>query len=568
MDSVSGSSGASRPEPGGDAVSAAPHARQVEVLVDRSGRVGVLSYLVPEQMVLRPGDAVLVPFGAQQRHGLVVAQSDSSTDSATRQVRARLGRRCGPRELAVAEALAQRHFVPFSQVAARITPSRHVDAPPLDAGELVLAADPVKVAPRDPGRHRWLLLRAPLTDPYALAAQEADRIHQHTQAQVLVLCPTVAAVSAVLAHLPSGAARLDARAPQGAWSGFVSGTVVVGVGTRSAALYAPKRLGGVVVVDEEHDGHVESSQPYIHAREVAAARASASRCQLVLISAVPTPQALGANVKVAAAGGRDQWPAVQLIDRGQLPPSQRLVPPQLRTQLDRALSDGQQPLVLAERRQTTLRCARCRTLWPCEQDGCQPALCRHLPAGSCPRCSSRTRIPVGFDAQRLQLLLPGARPVTLAELSRTRDAGLVVVFDISAASRAPEWVPGTRSAAVIATAAQAAGSGGRLIVCSWDRPAVPVLQLCRSRDQQSVAKDMWAHVKQQQLPPFGMLVTITCRRSRPPRVEGWPGRVYGPRRTPAGEWELVVQLAAEQVDQLHQHVARLRRGGKVRLRVQ
>jgi primosomal protein N' len=539
---------------------------EVEVLVDRSGRVGTLSYLVPEALSVRPGDGVLVPFGTQQRTGLVIGVS--STGLATREVLARLGRRCGPRELAVARELAQRHLVPFVSVASRLTPRRGVDEEPFGAGPLQLAEHAeVPVSDRDPGRRRWLLLRAPLTDPAVLAAQEAARIHADTGAQVLVLAPTVASVSAVLACFVSGAVRLDSRAPQGAWASFVSGKAPVAVGTRVAALYSPKRLGGIVVVDEQHAGHVESSQPYVHAREVAVARASASRCALTLISPAPTPQALGGQVKVVAAGSRREWPAVQLIDRGQLPPSQRLVPPQLRAAIDAAVRDGVKPVVLAERRQMTLRCGRCRALWPCIVEGCVASSCRHAPEGSCPQCSSRTRIPVGFDADRLTQLLPQARPVSLAELGRLRDAGLVVIFDISPAARAAEWVPGTRVSQLLTVAAEAAGVGGRLLVCSWDRPDGVVSQLCRRKDQQAVAKEMWAYVKAQQLPPFSTLVTINVARVRPPRTDGWPGRVFGPRRTAAGEWELVVQLPSADLPALAAHVERLRRGGKVRVQV-
>jgi primosomal protein N' len=488
---------------------------------------------------------------------------------ATREVIERVGRRSGPREVGVARELARRHLVPFTTVASRLAPRNGLDDVPLDAGPLSLAdiGAAAPVAERDLSRRRWLLLRAPLCDPAALAAQEAVRIHADTRAQVLVLAPTVASVTAVVSCFASGAARVDARAPQGAWAGFVAGTVPVAVGTRAAALYAPKKLGGVIVVDEQHAGHVESSQPYVHAREVAAARASASRCHLVLISPAPSAHALGSQVKVVAAGGGRDWPTVQLIDRGQLPPSQRLVPPQLRAAVAAAARDGITPVVLAERRQTTLRCARCRTLWPCLQEGCTPSSCRHAPDGSCPQCSSRTRIPVGFDAQRLAQLLPGTKSVSLAELARLRNVGLVVIFDVSPAVRAAEWFPGARASQLLTVAAEAAGAGGRLVVCSWDRPDGVVAQLCRRKDQQTVAQELWAYVKAQRLPPFSSLVTINVARVRPPRTDGWPGRVFGPRRTPTGEWELVVQASPEELAALAVQVERLRRGGKVRVQV-
>ena len=544
---------------------------EVEVLVERSVRLGALSYLVPAGLTLRPGDGVRVPFGAQQRSGIVVADPlppETASGLATRPVLERLPRRSGPRELAVARELAVRHMVPFESVAARLAPRKGLDDEPLDMGPLTLkVAETVPVAARDPSRRRHLLLRAPLTDGAALAAQEAARIHEETSAQVLVLCPTVTSVTSVLACFASGAVRLDARAPQGAWAGFAAGVVPVAVGTRAAALYAPKRLGGLVVLDEQHPGHVESSQPYVNARDVAAARATRSRAHLVLISPAPTAWALGAQVKVVLAGSRRDWPKVTLVDRGLLPPSQRLVPPQLRVAVAESLAAGSQPLVLAERSQTSLRCSRCRIPWPCSEEGCSPTSCRHAPSGACRQCSSRTRIPVGFDAERLAQLLPGVRPVTPAELARAKDAGLVVIFDISPAVRAAEWFPGSRASQLLVAAAQAAGSGGRLVVCSWDKPEGVVAQLCRRRDQEAVARDLWSAVKAQQLPPFSTLVTVRVARVRPPRTDSWPGRVFGPRRTPSGEWEMVVQATPSERAALASQVAALRRGGKVRVQV-
>jgi hypothetical protein len=551
-----------------DDTATVPPADAVEVLVDRGGRLGVLSYLPPEDgTTLRPGDGVVVPFGASQRTGTIIGFSRDPR--ATRHVTARTVRRSGPREIDVARALADHHLDTFDRVAARLSPLRGLDDPPADPGPVALADGPtIAVAERDPARRRWLLLRTPLTDPHRLAAQEAARLHADTGRQILVLCPTTRAVTATVAQFTSGALRLDARAPAGAWAGFATGTVPVAIATRAAALYRPRRLGGLIVVEPEHPGHVESAQPYTHAREIAAARASASRCALSLISACPDAASLGAGVKVVGAGQPTAWPKLVLIDRGQLPPSDRLIPPRLRHEIARHIERGARPVVLAERQTTTLRCRQCRTLWPCAEADCTPATCRHQPERGCGACGTRTRIPVGFDKDRLSSLLPGARAVSLAELGAVSAAGLVVVFDISAATRAAEWTPGTLAARILTTAAQAAGDGGTLLVCSWDRPAGVVTTLLRNRDQLQVARGFWDQARRDRLPPFGRIVTIRTRRPNAPRVDGWPGTVYGPRRVASGEWELVVACQPGEVTELSRRVQRLRSNGKVRVTVQ
>lgn len=549
---------------------AGPHS-SYDVLVDRAGRVGLLSYLPPENGAsLRVGDGVLIPFGAATRSGTVVAASRDPR--AVRPILGRTVRRSGPAEIQVARQLAELHLSEFIRTAVRLSPTKGTDDPPLDAGPLepadsIAGSEPIRISSRDSSRKRWLLLRAPLVDPHRLAAEEAMRLHEETGKQILILCPTVKAVSATVANFVSGAARLDARALAGAWAGFAGGTIPVAVGTRTAALWRPKRLGGIIIVDDEHPGHVESSQPYTHARDIAAQRTSASRCALTIISACPDAAALGASVKLASAGSRSDWPRTIVLDRGQISPSERLVPPRLRSELNTAERNGHRAVVLAERRAATLRCRQCRALWPCTVDDCQPSYCRHTPERACVACGTRTRISVGFDKERLGALLPQARPVSLAELSSTRDAGLVIVFDISPATRAAEWAPGTLASRLIVTAAQAAGPNGTMIICSWDRPDGVVSALGRQHDQTAVARMLWDQARRDRLPPFGHVVTIWTSRTHGPRTDGWPGVVYGPRRMSNGQWETVVTCDSGGLAQLTGHVTKLRRNGKVRVKV-
>lgn len=538
----------------------------VEVLVDRGGRVGILSYLPAAGEDVRVGDGVEVPFGKSVRTGTVLGLS--SDPRATRPILRRTSRRSGPAEVSVARQIAEQHLSELDRVAARLSPREGHEADPQEAGPLALASrELIPVGERDPAQKRWLLLRRPLTDPHRLAAQEAARIHEETGRQVLILCPTVRSVTATLACFESGAVRVDSRASAGSWAGFARGTAAVAVGTRSAALYRPKRLGGIIVVDHDQPGHVETTQPQTHAGEVAAMRAAASRCQLILISAFPDPAALGRNIKVVAAGAETDWPKISIIDRGQIPPAERLVPPRLHAAIRKASDSGITPVVLAERRSATLRCRQCRTLWPCDEEGCSAASCHHRPETACTRCGGKIRISVGFDKDRLASLLPGVRAVTLSELNQTHDAGLVIIFDISAAMRAAEWNPGQLAGKLLVSGAQAAGRGGSLIVCSWDRPDGIVTLIGRRKDQREAARQIWEQSRADGLPPFGHIVTITTSRPRAPRTDGWPGKVYGPRKQAAGGWETVVLCSRDELDGLAEHVRRLRKNGKVRVKV-
>lgn len=540
----------------------------VEVLVDGAGRTGILSYLPQiDGTTHRAGDEVEVPYGTGARRGTVLGTANDPR--ATRHITATTGRRSNLAAVRTAEQLAEKHLSETARVAKRLYPRKGREDAPAEAGpvSLVEAGETIPVQDRDTRRRRWLLLRTPGTDPTRLAAEEAIRIHEETGGQVLILCPTTATVTATLAHFAQGAVRVDARASSGAWTGLVAGTAHVAVGSRTSALYHAKKLAGIIVLDTEHPGHVESTQPRTHAREVASLRATNARCALTLISANPTPADMGSSVKIVRAGHPSSWPKTALIDRGQLPPAERLLPPKVRGEIRRAKKEGERVRVLAERRTATLRCRQCRRLWPCEEDGCSPSSCRHKPAGACVACGSRTRIPVGFDKERLAALLPDAEPVHLSELASGPKGGLVVVFDITPATRAAEWLPGTLAAQTIVTAAQAAGPEGTLLVCTWDRPDQVVQALCRKKDQMQVARHLWDTARAEGLPPYGRFVTVKCARKTPPNTAGWPGRVYGPRKLPAGEWELIVVCRDEDMPKLEVAVTRLRRNSKVQVQV-
>jgi primosomal protein N' len=528
----------------------------VDVLVDDSGRLGPLSYLVPSGVDLAPGDAVTVPFGRSERHGLVLGPS-KNPEKASRSVLLRLGQRVDPRDMRLAFDLALRHFATHAQVAARLSPSTGRNSAPIDCGDVALvkrARDLVLPEPEKNWSNR-LYLRPPLADPARLAALEAARLAGY--GQVLVLCPTVRLLERVLDEFASGAARLDSRARAGAWNGWRAGTVRVGVGTRSAALYSAERLGGIVVVEEEHPGHVESTLPYTNARDVARRRAAAHECALTLISAAPT--ALGmAGVKVVPFPGTFKlWPRVQIVDRSDLHPSMRQVPPRVR----QIVAKSRLPIfTVAENRPARRVCSRCGDLRPC---GTCTSYCGHREAAPCPRCSSLGVRWIGWDAARLKATIPEATPLTLAELSALPAEDRMVLFLNVDPLLAGYGLDATHaSASVLARAAEAAGDGTLVLVTT--APEHPVLLAARDRDLLPVAQSVWEGAKAAGLPPFGHLVHVRLGWKNPPRTQDWPGRVLGPRRKGA-EWEVLVVVSGDDLPHLRTLLEGVRRRGKVRV---
>lgn len=547
-----------------------------DVLCDETGRLGALSYIVPEDLTVRLGDAVHVPFGTRELHGVVIGLG--RPERATREVIRVYGKRAAEAEISLAAALAKRHYSDLVAIATRLSPRSGRGHGPLDAGDVVLAPLPRLTYPKlaDSVTRRFLV-RAPLVDPSVLAAHEAERLAAASpSAQVLVLCPTVELVDAVCARFVSGAARVDTKMEKGAWRGFAEGSVKVAVGTRAAALYSASDLAGIVVVEEDHPGHLEAMQPYTNARDVAAARSSVLGIPLVLVGSNPTPAGLGAKVKAVPVGTKGDWPRMRLVDRSEFAPDSRLVPPPLAAMISRAAKSGVKPLVLSQSRKATRRCTRCGLERPCTE--CTSSTCRHQEQAPCTRCESTAVRMIGWDAKRLSQLLgnevealPAKDLVEYAHAQSQLPPGeqtprLVVVFDVDAALSSPSLAPEALASHLLLTAARAAGRGGQVAVLTSD-PSHPLLQdLCQQRDQLAAAKRSWDAAKDAGLPPFGRLVTVRTGQESAPRTASWPGTVYGPRRA-GSEWEVLVKLDDPDLEALRPHLERLRRGGKVRVTV-
>ena len=527
----------------------------VDVIADGTPeRIGALSYLVPRGMRVEAGDAVRVPFGRSERVGLVIGPGNRAV--ATRPILEVYGRRARAGELAAMSELARRHFCPIQQIAVRVAPRSGRGAAPLEADEITID-DATQVRLRElerleaPPRGRYLL-RGPTADPAVIAAAEATRLASSVEhGQVIVLCPTVSLVSEVRSHFLAGAGRVDSRAEVGAWRGLVEGTLRIAIGTRSAALYSADKLAGIVVVEDNHPGHVEDRQPRTHARDVARLRTKAARVPLSIIGAHPTPAALTSVVVVPIA--TKAWPRVRVLDRAQWPPSEQLVPPNLTKLLNKARAEGHTPVIVTERKQSIRRCARCGEL---RDDNLL-----------CARCGSEQVRTSGYDANRLvELLGDDIRAVDAAGLADIHDAGLVVIFDIDAARKIPTLIPEEHAAWQIVAGAQAAGQDGLLVVLTREPDATLLNELCKGRNQVAVAKRAWAYAKTQGYPPFGRLIQLQVGTPGAPRLRGWPGRILGPRRR-GNDWEYLVQIDDDQLETLREPLARLRRRGKVRITV-
>jgi primosomal protein N' len=528
------------------------------VVVDRSGRLGALSYLVPEHLEVAVGDAVKVPFGTRDAVGMVVGGGNVAR--ATREICSVYGPRASAEMVEIARRIAEDHFGDLAGIASRLAPPDGKGAAAHDAGPVALAEGVSVAVPDLPSRQ--LLVCAPPVEPAFVTASVAARLAERYP--VLVLCPTRAAVAEVLGAFESGAAALESTkgAEATSWAGWRSGSVRIGVGTRAAALWSSQEPCAVVVHDESHPGHREAAQPHTHAREIATVRTRVQHTPLVLCaSSAPSVESLGCSVKLAVVGRSVDWPSIQAIDRSELPPAERAVPGKLKSIVRGALAGGGSVVVVCDRSRPPWRCERCGEV--AELTGAGPTTTATGP--ECTRCRGCSYRRPGWDRERaIDQFGEQIEVVDHLSLGGLRDRGLVVVPDadrVLRSARLDPFVPATR---LVVDAARAAGPHGKVVVVvnSIDDPIWDAT--LKRRDLNDAARLSWETAERAGLPPFGRMVWVRTRRARPPSTDGWPGRVLGPVHK-GGEWEVAVNLPHGRLNDMATHVDRLRRGGKVRI---
>lgn len=127
----------------------------------------------------------------------------------------------------------------------------------------------------------------------------------------LVVTPSQAHASELLASLGRGAVGLPAG-----WAAARAGGVSV-VGTRVAAWAPCHPLAAVIVLDEHDEALAQEHTPTWHARTVAIERARQAGVPCLLVSAVPSLEALAAGPVVATPRARERagWPVVDVVDQ-------------------------------------------------------------------------------------------------------------------------------------------------------------------------------------------------------------------------------------------------------------
>lgn len=151
------------------------------------------------------------------------------------------------------------------------------------------------------------------------------------------------------------------------WAAGAAGATVVG---SRAAVWSPVReLAAVVVFDEHDERYQDERAPTWHARDVAVERARRAGVPLLLVSPVPSLEALAVGERRVPSRSveRAGWPALTVVDRRELDPRQGLYPAAV---VDAVRGEGR-IVVVHNRigRARLLACTRCGELCRCERCG-------------------------------------------------------------------------------------------------------------------------------------------------------------------------------------------------------
>ena len=292
--------------------------------------------------------------------------------------------------------------------------------------------------------------------------------------QVLVLVPEITLTHQLVARLQArfgdrvavlhSALRPGERI--GEWRRLLAGRTPIAVGARSA-LFAPLDDLGLIVIDEEQDPAYKNEEGFrYHARDLAARRAAAADCPLVLGSATPSLESrfaadqglLRRLVLPRRIGGRP-LPEVELVDlaaeRATLPRGRKLVLSRaLRAALADTLAAGGQAILFLNRRgfSTRVFCFACGHAETCQH--CEVSLVFHASAGqlrchycdyaidppdTCSGCGAPESALLGIGTERLEeevrTRFPTARIARLDRDTAARRGETERVLDALAAGR-------------------------------------------------------------------------------------------------------------------------------------
>ncbi|MDD6260615.1 MAG: primosomal protein N', partial [Clostridiales bacterium] len=241
-----------------------------------------------------------------------------------------------------------------------------------------------------------------------------------------------------------------------AWNKIRSGKAPLVVGTRSAVFAPVKRLGLIIIDEEQEHTYKSDMSPRYHARDIARFRSAANSALMLLCSATPSVESFKKAcdgtytlVRLTHRYGGAALPAVTVADMRAEARGANISP--IGTELARRLCEvyarGEQSILFLNRRgyNNFVSCAACGEAVSCPR--CSVSMTYHTRGADygegelvchwcgrrmplpekCPSCGSEHLLRMGYGTQRVEqelgLLLPDAQIIRMdTDTTSTREA--------------------------------------------------------------------------------------------------------------------------------------------------
>ena len=542
--------------------------RAVRVLPDVPAIDKAFDYSIPQSWIedgkadqIKVGTMVRVPFSGRQVNGWVL-EIDIQPEEGINLLPLSKYRSVGPSSEVIDLARWAAH-----RWAGRLNRFLTTASPPKNVPSLEKRKDGIEKTKTTANETVWLqevvkrketVLRLPPSQDIVAVASEFV-----SKGNTLILFPSISGAQKLAAGLKRRGLHVSLMPEQ--WKNAAVGGSVVG--SRSAAFAPIVDLCAIVVFDEHDASYQEERAPTWNARDVVIERAKRKDIPCVLVSAIPTLEAIswGHQIKPSRKEERDGWPIVEIIDRRADDPIRSGL---LSQKLTSILRDKTGPVICIlnrKGRSRLLACDRCGSLARCEKHFIPltqkeehvlecPAGCNDRPV-VCDSCGSTRfkNLRAGVARLREELEALSKKKVveissdskgkipdsdiyigTEAALHRVDRASHIVFLEFDQELLAPRFRAAEQAASLLIRSARLIGKrndGGRLIV-QTRQPEHEVLQAVHHANPEKLIEAESERRRLLQLPPYSALAQISGA-SAPEMVKSLgviPGiEIMGPR---------------------------------------
>ncbi|SRR6266508_2635575 len=492
------------------------------------------SYLVPENLHLRPGQRVRAPLGGgRTRVGLVVALRDGDT-TGLRPIQSAVE----PAPILSAGGLRLGRWIADESLSSwGSTLLALLPPPPRSRRAEVLAPPPEAVLGEGVAPAPEIWMDAAREERLAAAVGDAP-------GGVLVIAPDTDGAGRWArrldaARLDSGAGPAERRA---AWFAAARGRARVVVGTRGALLVPLPPPATLVLLDEHDPAHKPPGPPRLHSRDILLRRAALDGSRLVMLAGAPSAEIwrrAEAGTVTRVATGPAHWPEVISADTRGILRNHPLTLPLTRA-IETMSRAGRGVALIVSRFAGALGCNDCGTVLRCPECGValqlrrdrRAMVCRLCARSDalperCPDCGGHRLQPFGWDAERVEASVrrrfprltvsrtdPGAHVLiatpALLRSARARPWGAIGFVWFDGFLRVPDFRAGERAFQLLWAAAEAVGAGGRLIVQTL-HPDHYAVAAVRGQDREAFYRQELPFRSELGYPPFRRLCRIEAR---------------------------------------------------------